>query len=176
MFLEDIMFLRALFVASLGYFSALSLASEISEHRFQFEVQSWSRRCLAISESGALNCQIPKTLLPSTQVQTQIRFPKNPGEIQMESFEFKNDEGLHGVLRLYATYPHAQQKLPRYIQIQFEIIKPSRAFCVQSVRLKEPMEFPPTTCTSLDSISTGPRGSFFKQEGFNLIQVRDPTP
>lgn len=158
--------------------AAFSLSSLLSaqELSFPFEVQSWTRDCRSISDAEALNCSIPTQHLPVVQIATQVKIPTQAGQVQSESFPFESPEGLKGVIRLFATYPHESQKLPQYIQLQIEMIQPVRALCVQTVRLKDPMKFPPTTCTSLETPekaleTSNERPSVYKQYGFNLKHV-----
>ncbi len=134
-------------------------------YKFQFRVQSWQRLCVDSGDEKELSCDIPVPLYPISKLGGEIIFPRNEGEVKVETFKFSNDQGsIKGQVKLFAILPHSNSGLAPYFQVQFEMFIPERVFCIQSVALKSPMIFPPLTCTIRHL------GVSAKQFGFSLIQ------
>ena len=159
------------FITLVGFaiFAKPTRANNSEELKFNFLIQSWTRHCRNSDPQKSLTCEIPQKLYKPISINVPILFPENEGEVEVKHLDFDSPEGIKGVLRLFATFPHSSLNQSKYIQIQFETIQPSRSFCIQTVRLKTPMEFSPTSCTSFSEntlVSTD-----LKQFGYNLIQV-----
>src|SRR5690606_30879679 len=56
------------------------------------------------------------------------------------------DIGLKARLSLYDVLPAPETGLPRYVQTRLELIAPVRAVCLQSVRVREPLQISPLLC------------------------------
>lgn len=146
-------------------FTQASLASQILN--FDIKISPWIRSCKESSSNDILQCQLPKASLPTQSLKATLHFPSTAGEIFHVSLPFVYENELKGQIRFYAVYPKTELKQAQYIQIQIETNLPSRSLCLQSVRLKTPMEFPPLTCTGLLKDSLNPMQ--FKQFGFNVF-------
>ena len=119
------------------------------------EISLWSATCPGLSHStGPSDCGIPTAIAaPPATAKVELVKVYQPGQAgnNAEAFEFSQagQSVASGKLTIFSVFPYENENLPPYIQVRFEMIKPVRAVCLQSVRWKEDqMEIPPVICSA----------------------------
>ncbi len=155
-----------------GLPSSSSSAKLNPNYKFHFEIQSWSRTCIADTQpeelAEALKCSLAEAYLSPEYVAIEVMLPSHPGEAKSASSRFgsnNNNEKLRGAIKIFAIHPNESSPWPPYFQIQLETFAPHRVFCTQSVKAKENMSFPTFTCSA-----NIVENQSIRQIGFNIIQ------
>ena len=148
----------------------------VIEGRLEFTLQAWSATCKNLDTNQSADCGIPLPVsdVKALKVELDLAPVAKPGEAAQvfEDFVLKNSAGdnvMQGRLTSYSVFPPAETGFPPYLQIRFEITKPVRVLCLQSVRFKaRPIEVPPQICAGFDAQHS-------QQWGITLTN-RDATP
>ena len=125
---------RSTLFAALSIFLAFSARAEL----VQISIQPWSAGCPAEGP-----CGVPQGTGLAQQITTEIPAPGQAGSVGHASISFA--AGLVAQVSFYSVAPHDATQ-PSYLQAKVEVLTPVRGLCAESVRWREPFEFPPIMC------------------------------
>lgn len=136
----------------------------------QMQLAPWKADCQNSGASAPLNCGVPAPAAASSSLMQALEPVFEPGQAGRTVSDFIAGP-LRGRITLYSVAPPAAQQLPPYVQLRLEVTAPSRALCLQSIRFKEGMEYPPLICAAP---LTGPDGRI-SQWGLTLSPHMAPA-
>lgn len=121
--------------------------------KVKVEAQFWTNKCLVNNQNEVASCDIPQALGEVVTSKLTWNDTSKPGNVTRAHKELAATTLKEfGRITIYNVYPMPELNQPKYYQVRFEWIQPARAWCLQSVRAKDPIELPPLICSAWNAV------------------------